>query len=88
CPHRREFVLSRGIVGDHKGTPKVACPLHKKTYSLESGQCLSGESYSVQVFPVRIDGDDVYLQLPPEADLDAVLATEKNCNRGCEMATM
>jgi nitrite reductase (NADH) large subunit len=88
CPHRREFVLSRGIVGDHKGTPKVACPLHKKTYSLESGQCLTGESYSVQVFPVKIDGDDVYLHLPPEEELDAVLATEKNCNRSCEVATM
>ena len=26
CPHRREFVLSRGMIGDQNGKPKVACP--------------------------------------------------------------
>ena len=45
CPHKQAFVLSRGIVGDAQGTPKVACPLHKKTFCLESGSCLSGEDY-------------------------------------------
>ena len=37
CPHRREFVLSRGMIGDQGGKPKVACPVHKKTFSLEIG---------------------------------------------------
>jgi nitrite reductase (NADH) large subunit len=83
CPHRREFVLSRGMIGDQNGKPKVACPVHKKTFSLESGKCLSGEAYSVEVFPVKIDGDDVYLQLPPVEHLDALLATEKTCNSSC-----
>ena len=83
CPHRREFVLARGMIGDHNGKPKVACPVHKKTYSLESGQCLSGDDYTIQVFPVRLDGDDVYLQLPPVEELDAALATEKTCNGAC-----
>jgi nitrite reductase (NADH) large subunit len=31
CPHKKAFVLSRGILGDAAGEPKVACPLHKKT---------------------------------------------------------
>ena len=35
CPHKKAFVLSRGILGDAGGEPKVACPLHKKTFSLE-----------------------------------------------------
>jgi len=83
CPHRREFVLSRGMLGDQHGKPKVACPVHKKTFSLETGTCLSGEDYSVRVFPVKIDGDDVYLQLPPVEELDAALATEKTCNGSC-----
>ncbi len=65
CPHKREVVLSRGILGDQQGVPKVACPLHKKTFSLESGECLSGESYQVEVFPVRVESDDVYVELPP-----------------------
>jgi nitrite reductase (NADH) large subunit len=81
CPHRREFVLSRGMIGDASGKPKVACPVHKKTFSLESGKCTSaGDDYAVRVFPVKIDGDDVYLHLPPIEELDAELATEKTCN--------
>jgi nitrite reductase (NADH) large subunit len=83
CPHRREFVLSRGMIGDQDGKPKVACPLHKKTFALETGACLSGEDYSVRVFPVKIEGDDVYLHLPPAEELDAVLATAKTCNGSC-----
>jgi nitrite reductase (NADH) large subunit len=86
CPHRRELVLSRGILGDANDKPKVACPVHKKTFALATGKCLSGEDYSVQVFPVRVDGDDVYLHLPPIEELDEVLATEKTCNRTCHDA--
>ena len=56
CPHKREAVLSRGILGDQQGIPKVACPLHKKTFSLESGACLSGEPYRVEVFRVGSRG--------------------------------
>jgi hypothetical protein len=37
----------------------------------------------VCVFPVKVEGDDVYLQLPPAEELDAVLATEKTCNGSC-----
>ena len=32
-------------------------------------------------FPVRVDGDDVYVQLPPAADLDRELATGHVCNK-------
>ncbi len=83
CPHRREFVLSRGMIGDQTGKPKVSCPVHKKPFSLETGACLSGEDYSVRVFPVKVEGDDVFLHLPPAEELDAVLATTKTCNGSC-----
>jgi nitrite reductase (NADH) large subunit len=69
CPHKREMVLARGIVGEQGGRPKVACPLHKKTFDLESGACLSGEALEISTFPVRIEGDDVMVELPPMADL-------------------
>ena len=59
CPHKRELVLSRGILGDQGGVPKVACPVHKKAFSLESGKCLSGEEFAVKVFPVKVEGNDV-----------------------------
>ncbi len=64
CPHKKDMVLARGILGDQNGTPKVACPLHKKTFSLEDGACLSGEAYRVTTFPVKVLGDAVYLELP------------------------
>jgi hypothetical protein len=38
---------------------------------------------------VKLDGEDVYVQLPPAAVLDAVLATGRTCNRAqaCELQT-
>jgi nitrite reductase (NADH) large subunit len=83
CPHKKAFVLSRGIIGDGGGVPKVACPLHKKTFSLKSGECLTGEDYSVRTFPVKVEDGAVYLELPPTEALDRVLATEI----GCKLAT-
>jgi nitrite reductase (NADH) large subunit len=83
CPHKKAFVLSRGIIGDMKGTPKVACPLHKKNFSLVSGECLTGGDYSVQTFPAKVEGEEVFLDLPPTEVLDPLLATEI----GCSLAT-
>ncbi len=83
CPHKKAFVLSRGIVGDAGGIPKVACPLHKKTFSLISGESLQQEEFRIRTFPVRVEGDDVYLDLPSAEVLDQELATEI----GCRLAT-
>ncbi len=83
CPHKREAVLSRGILGDQQGVPKVACPMHKKTFSLESGECLSGESLRVEVFPVRVEGDDVYVELPPAKEMQRRARVSKACAVAC-----
>jgi nitrite reductase (NADH) large subunit len=74
CPHRREMVLARGIVGDQAGVPKVACPLHKKTFDLRTGACLTGEPLEIATFPVRIDGEHVLVELPPMEQLAAPAA--------------
>ncbi|MBA3460324.1 MAG: nitrite reductase small subunit NirD [Deltaproteobacteria bacterium] len=68
CPHTQAMVLARGIVGDAHGTPKVACPLHKKTFDLRSGDCLSADAPSIAVFPVRIEDGGIYVELPPVAE--------------------
>jgi hypothetical protein len=83
CPHKKAFVLSRGIVGDSKGEAKVACPLHKKTFSLLDGKSLQGEEYRIETFPVKVVGEEVFLELPPVEVLDELLATEI----GCQLAT-
>jgi nitrite reductase (NADH) large subunit len=64
CPHKQQMVLARGILGDVQGTPKVACPLHKNTFDLKSGACLSGSLAGIATFPVKIVGDDVMVELP------------------------
>lgn len=77
CPHRKDMVLARGIVGDQKGTPKVACPLHKKTFSLEDGKCLTGEDYELVTFPVRVEDGQVLLELPPLETTDQLMAPSR-----------
>lgn len=61
CPHKMEMVLSRGMIGDDKGIPKVACPLHKKTFSLENGENLNGNLDAIATYPVKIEGENVYI---------------------------
>lgn len=61
CPHRHEMVLSRGLLGDHEGTPKVACPLHKNTFSLETGENLNGGLCSLALYPIKIKNGYVYV---------------------------
>lgn len=61
CPHKFEMILSRGIIGDLKGEPKVACPFHKKTFSLKSGKCLSGDDYQINTYPVKVENGYVYI---------------------------
>jgi len=75
CPHKQAFVLSQGIVGDAEGTPKVACPLHKKQFSLESGEQLDGDELNILTFPVKVDGGKVLVELPAVPEVDAILGT-------------
>ena len=65
CPHTGTGVLARGIVGDCAGAPKVACPLHKRTFDLRTGACLSQDAQAIATFAVRVDGEDVLVELPP-----------------------
>jgi nitrite reductase (NADH) large subunit len=83
CPHKKAFVLSRGIIGDEQGAPKVACPLHKKTFSLDTGVSMQGEDYSIRTFPVKVEHGAVYVELPSTEILDQLLAT----GIGCQHAT-
>lgn len=60
-PEKQEMVLSRGMIGDQNGIPKVACPLHKKTFSLVTGENLNGDLPSLAIYPVKIEDGFVYL---------------------------
>jgi nitrite reductase (NADH) large subunit len=83
CPHKRDMVLARGLIGDQSGKPKLACPHHKKTFSLESGACLSGDAYAIATFPVQISAGTVYIELPPSDLLETRLCEDED---GCDSA--
>lgn len=74
CPHKQAFVLSQGIIGSVQGAPKVACPLHKKQFSLEDGHQFDGD-LKIITFPVKIEGEDVMVELPAVEEVDAILGT-------------
>ena len=61
CPHKMEMVLSLGMIGDKEGIPKVACPMHKKNFSLEDGSNLGGEDLKIATYPVKIENGNVYI---------------------------
>ena len=66
CPHRRQMALSRGMIGSQNDEPKIACPFHKKTFSLIDGHCMSGEEYSIKTYPVKVENDVVYIGISDE----------------------
>jgi nitrite reductase (NADH) small subunit len=61
CPHRRQMALSRGMLGSQDNEPKVACPFHKKTFSLITGQCLSDDECALKIYPVKVEDGKVFI---------------------------
>ncbi len=63
CPHQMQMILSRGMLGSTSGIPKVACPYHKSTFSLETGECLNADLESIETYPVKVEEGQVLIQL-------------------------
>jgi nitrite reductase (NADH) small subunit len=63
CPHRKEMILSRGMIGDKNGEPKVVCPFHKRNFSLIDGKCLSGDDFVIKTYPVKVEEGIVYVKV-------------------------
>ena len=61
CPHKMEMVLSRGLIGEDGGEPKVACPLHKNSFSLKTGKHLNGDLSPITTYPIKIEDGFVYI---------------------------
>jgi nitrite reductase (NADH) small subunit len=63
CPHRKQMALSRGMIGTTADEPKVACPFHKKTFSLKTGECLSGDECALKTYAVKIENGNVFIKI-------------------------
>ena len=70
-PFGKAFVLSRGIVGDKGGVPKVSSPLFKQGFDLRTGASLDDPSVRVPTYPVRVRQGRVELQVPAEAESES-----------------
>lgn len=62
CPHKGG-PLSQGIVHGSK----VACPLHDWKINLDSGEAVAPDEGCAASYPVRVDGDTVFLSLTPNS---------------------
>lgn len=81
CPHRGDMVLGRGLLGTQGDEPKVACPMHKKTFSLENGAGLADPHYRIATFPVEVRDGEVYVALQPKP---AAAAGTAPCQAPCQ----
>lgn len=53
-PFSKAFVISRGIVGDRGGVPKIASPIFKQNFDLRTGQCLDDPTVTVPAYAARV----------------------------------
>ena len=60
-PRSGANVIGRGLVGELKGELVVAAPLYKQHFCLRDGRCLEDPQQALQVWPVRISGEQVEL---------------------------
>lgn len=61
-PFSKAFVMARGIIGDRAGVPKIASPIYKQTFNLETGQCLDDERVRLPVYRLRVTNGRVQVQ--------------------------
>ena len=63
CTHAHAC-LSDGYLED----AVIECPLHQAQFDVRTGKVLSGPTrVALQVYPVRLDGEDILVDLPGEA---------------------
>jgi nitrite reductase (NADH) small subunit len=62
-PFSEAFVIARGIVGDAAGRPKIASPIYKQSFDLATGACLDDASIRLPVYPVRVRGGRVEVEI-------------------------
>ena len=63
-PFSEAFVIARGIVGDAAGRLKIASPIYKQSFDLETGACLDDGAVRLPIYPVRVRDGRVEVRLP------------------------
>jgi len=58
CPHQGS-PLQAGIVRDGH----LSCPRHGYRFDLKSGACMDHPEFTLKIFPVALQGDDIMVDL-------------------------
>ena len=53
-PFSKAFVMSRGILGSRGDRTKVASPIYKQSFDLETGVCLDDATVTLPTYEVRV----------------------------------
>ena len=51
--------------------------MHKRNFTLDTGDCLNDDNYSILSFEVKVEDEDVVVLLPETEALDAVIGTQR-----------
>lgn len=60
-PHKMEMVLAREITKTTDDISKIACPMHKKTFSLVDGSNLNGDDFKIATYSTKVIEDEVFV---------------------------
>jgi NAD(P)H-dependent nitrite reductase small subunit len=63
CPHE-DGPLDEGLLEGPGDRPIVICPWHAFNFDLTTGACLVDPDLNVPVYPVVIEGADLFVELP------------------------
>jgi nitrite reductase/ring-hydroxylating ferredoxin subunit len=58
CPHQGS-PMQAGIVKDGH----LSCPRHGYRFNLKTGSCLDNPDFTLKVFPAKIEGDDIVVEI-------------------------
>jgi nitrite reductase (NADH) small subunit len=67
-PFSNAFVIARGIVGDRAGVPKIASPIYKQNFNLQTGECLDDPSVRLAVFPIRVLAGRIQISVAKDSE--------------------
>lgn len=59
CPHQGS-PLQAAVVKDG---PTLSCPRHGYKFNLKTGACQDFPEYTLKVYPVRLEGDDILVDI-------------------------
>lgn len=59
CPHEEGPLQDGSLLGEI-----VTCPVHGYDFNVRTGECQFDSDYRVATYPVRAEGNDLFVELP------------------------